>query len=932
MFIAADGRPHPKFLVGGGAMGALIRDHDWGGTPLGRPEGWPQSLRSALSICLHSSFPTAIYWGPELRLLYNDAWAQVPAERHPWALGRPAAEVWADIWPIVGPQFAAVMERGESVSLYDQLLPMVRCGVARETYWNYSLSPIRGEDSAVMGVFNQGNETTAAVVARREAEAEIDRLGRLFEQAPGAVAILRGPRHMFEMVNPACKTLVGREDLVGQALAEALPEVEAQGFVGLLDRVYATGAPHVGRAAPVMLLRGGAETPEERIIDFVFQPLTDGEGARNGVFVQAADVSETARALSALSASEEKFHAIVNSIDQMIWSTRPDGRHDYFNARWYAFTGTPEGSTDGDAWNGLFHPEDRDRAQRAWSRCLETGEPYHIEYRLRHRSGQYRWVIGRAQCVRDASGAVTRWFGSCTDVHDLKSAEGELAEQARVLEILNRTGETIAAELGLERVVRTIVDAGVALTGAAFGAFVQAPRADPGPDGDVDAPDLSDFPLPPGAPLFAAARTLGDVLRADDIETDARLPDGVGARSAPVRSLLAVPLADRTGAPIGALLFGHWRAAAFSERGERLAAGVAAQAAIAIDNARLFRAAQREIAERMRTEAELRESEEFSRSVLQSSGDCVVVMSVDSAIGFVNDNGLALLEVGSPGSILGALWSTLWPVDCLKEAEAAIEAARCGGVGRFSAAARAARGGDRWWDVVVAPVAGRDGAPSRLVATLRDVREQRRAEEARQLLVRELNHRVKNLFAVASGMVTMTARSSATVEAMSEALRGRLNALAKAHELIRPAINEDEAHEETTRLRALVEQVAAPHLDGAAPNQLTVDGPDIALTLTPATALALILHEFATNAAKYGALGTPDGRLAITWRVEGETLALRWDERVPGARLAEPQAHGFGSRLARSSATGQLGGEIAYDWRPEGVHISLRAPLARLAR
>ena len=139
------------FLAGGGRMGALIRAHDWSSSPLGEPESWPQSLRSALSICLHSSFPTAIYWGPELRLLYNDAWAPIPAERHPWALGRPAAEVWADIWPVVGPQFERVLACGEGLSAFDRMLPMVRGGQVGETYWNYSFTPIRGEDGSVRG-------------------------------------------------------------------------------------------------------------------------------------------------------------------------------------------------------------------------------------------------------------------------------------------------------------------------------------------------------------------------------------------------------------------------------------------------------------------------------------------------------------------------------------------------------------------------------------------------------------------------------------------------------------------------------------------------------------------------------------------------------------------------------------------------------------
>jgi PAS domain S-box-containing protein len=146
--------------------------------------------------------------------------------------------------------------------------------------------------------------------------------------------------------------------------------------------------------------------------------------------------------------SEGKFQAIANSIDQMIWSTRPDGYHDYYNDRWYEYTGVPYGSTDGDAWNGVFHPDDQERAWEVWRHSLETGEPYHIEYRLRHRSGHYRWVIGRAKCVRDEAGRISRWFGTCTEVHDLKVAEERLRELNETLErrVVERTGELVESQ------------------------------------------------------------------------------------------------------------------------------------------------------------------------------------------------------------------------------------------------------------------------------------------------------------------------------------------------------------------------------------------------------------------------------------------------------------------------------------------------------
>jgi PAS domain S-box-containing protein len=163
---------------------------------------------------------------------------------------------------------------------------------------------------------------------------------------------------------------------------------------------------------------------------------------------------DTAERLAALQAENERlrgaladasgdgegrsFHAIADSIDQMIWTTRPDGFHEWYNRRWYEYTGMPEGSTDGEAWNGMFHPEDQDRAWAVWRHSLETGEPYHIEYRLRHRSGEYRWVLGRARPVRNGAGAILRWYGTCTDIHDSKMAEAALREsQARLATLTN---------------------------------------------------------------------------------------------------------------------------------------------------------------------------------------------------------------------------------------------------------------------------------------------------------------------------------------------------------------------------------------------------------------------------------------------------------------------------------------------------------------
>ena len=158
------------------------------------------------------------------------------------------------------------------------------------------------------------------------------------------------------------------------------------------------------------------------------KPRLDQSGNLLGYVGLAVDVTESRRVEAALRESEARFRAITNSIDQMIWSTRPDGYHDFYNQRWYDYTGVPEGTTDGEGWNDMFHPEDQALAWSRWRHSLATGQPYEIEYRLRHRSGGYRWVLGRAQPVRDASGAIVRWYGTCTDIHDQKTARDALRE------------------------------------------------------------------------------------------------------------------------------------------------------------------------------------------------------------------------------------------------------------------------------------------------------------------------------------------------------------------------------------------------------------------------------------------------------------------------------------------------------------------------
>lgn len=152
---------------GGGEMGRLVRELDWSQNPLGAPAQWPQSLRTAVSICLQSRFPMLIWWGEARVMIYNDAYRPMLGDKHPRSLGQAGRESWGEIWHIIGPMLEGVMERAEATWSEDQMLSVTRYGFVEETYFTYSYSPIREETGGVGGVFCAVTETTARVIGAR---------------------------------------------------------------------------------------------------------------------------------------------------------------------------------------------------------------------------------------------------------------------------------------------------------------------------------------------------------------------------------------------------------------------------------------------------------------------------------------------------------------------------------------------------------------------------------------------------------------------------------------------------------------------------------------------------------------------------------------------------------------------------------------------
>ena len=274
--------------------------------------------------------------------------------------------------------------------------------------------------------------------------AETERLRQLFEQSPSFTAVLRGPEHRYELINPAYAQLIAHRDVIGKTVREAIPEVEGQGFFELLDQVYASGEPFVGEAAPISIQRTPDAAPETRLLDFVYQPIRGADGAVTGIFVEGIDVTMARQAAVALRESEAKFRSFAEAIPNHIWTSTPDGQLDWFNDRVYEYSGARPGTLDGAGWADIVHPEDFPDSAQRWAEALASGKTYETEMRIRRADGAYRWHLVRAVSIISDDDRIVRWIGANTDIEDQK-------RNADALRRLNETLEQQVAERTADR-------------------------------------------------------------------------------------------------------------------------------------------------------------------------------------------------------------------------------------------------------------------------------------------------------------------------------------------------------------------------------------------------------------------------------------------------------------------------------------------------
>lgn len=326
----------------------------------------------------------------------------------------------------------------------------------------------------------------------------------------------------------------------------------------------------------------------------------------------------------------------------------------------------------------------------------------------------------------------------------------------------------------------------------------------------------------------------------------------------------------------------------------------------------------------------LADNDDVLRSVLSGCGDCIKILDLEGRLQFMSEGGKRVMEVDDFTELKGCPWLDLWQGTGNVEAIKAIETAKNGGTGRFKGAANTAKGNPRHWDVQVSPIIGKDGKPTHLLSISRDVTDEWRAvselKEAVQrqaILSAELQHRIKNTLAMVGAIANQTMRGS-DVEAARRAFTARLITLSHAHDIL------TKTSWSNAPIKDVISGALAPHRSTL--GSIVTNGPDIVLQPKQALALAVAVHELATNATKYGALSA-NGLVDVTWAVvdaDGEpTFRFTWVE-SGGPVVVEPSADkmGFGSRLISRMLSSDFSGAVQTFYLPDGIRCELDAPLS----
>jgi PAS domain S-box-containing protein len=469
-----------------------------------------------------------------------------------------------------------------------------------------------GAPNRAFGVLLDLSERKRAEDSLREIERRLDAVLKNTRMA----IFLMDESQQCVYANTAAETLTGYTfaEMQGRSLHEVIHHKYPDG------RPYPIEECPIDRAFPERAQMQGEEMFVHKDgsfypVAFTASPVLD-DGEPVGTVIEARNIADEKAREAAARESEERFRLVAESAPVMLWMGDPQGKCLYLNKAQREFWGVPLAEVPNFDWNMTTHPNDAQALAGPFAEGMRTRSGFSAEARYRRTDGEYRILHTEAQPRFGPGGEFLGMIGVNVDVTDTRRADEAVRREARLLEVVNETGAAVAAERDLDRIVQIITDAGVELSGAQFGAFFYNVINDKGESytlyalSGVPREAFSKFPMPRNTHVFGPTFRGEGVVRCDDITADPRygrnapykgMPEG----HLPVRSYLAVPVASRSGEVIGGLFFGHEESGVFQPEHEKMLLGVAGHAAIAIDNARLFQAAEREIAVRRRAEEAL---------------------------------------------------------------------------------------------------------------------------------------------------------------------------------------------------------------------------------------------------------------------------------------------------------------------------------------
>jgi len=273
----------------------------------------------------------------------------------------------------------------------------------------------------ITGAINTLVDITEQVKSRKQIEQVAEMVERLYMNAPAFVCTIKGPDHIFELVNPEYQRMYGSRQLLGKKVIDALPELVSQGIIEKLDKVFQTGEPYVVTEKLLFLSRDEGKEPEPTYLNYSYQPMYDTDKNITGILVFGYEVTKQ---VLAKMEGEENLKLILESLPQITSTSSAEGTNIYFNKFFFDYSGLSKEEAAINGWNAILHPDEIEEVLKQWEECKKNGQDFYREIRLKRKSdGIYRWHISHITGIKNSKGEIIQWIASATDIHEQKIKE-----------------------------------------------------------------------------------------------------------------------------------------------------------------------------------------------------------------------------------------------------------------------------------------------------------------------------------------------------------------------------------------------------------------------------------------------------------------------------------------------------------------------------